>query len=367
MAVFGIDFGTAKCLISKLDQNGNPVIIENIIDASHSLASAVYFENEDNVIVGESAEVMAETDADRVVQFVKREIGKADARTYEFDGKIYTPVNISALILRRLKHMAEEQGETVDEVVISCPACFGLEERNAIRKAGEEAGMKVLALINEPTAAALYYCAREFKEGRTILVYDLGGGTFNVAIVKMFLVTDENGEEVQKVKFISTGGSDRLGGKDWDDILYEHLFQVCCDEYGLYPEEIDAETRQMLRVQSKRIKEKLSYFDVARMRFPLYGGAVSVKRDTFERNSADKVKQTMTYVEETIKKATKEYPDFEIDTVLLVGGSCRMPMIQAALEKRFPGKVQIEEPEFAVVKGAAIYANMISSGCIVLN
>ena len=258
MSTYGIDLGTTYSCIATLDSNGNPEVIRNQVDASDTLASCVYFESEDNVIIGASAKDMVETDGDRVVQFVKREIGKPDAKTYTFDGKDYTPVEISSLILKRLKQMVEEQGGTVDDVVITCPAYFGLEERNATKKAGELAGMNVLNLINEPTAAALSYCARQFKEERTILVYDLGGGTFDVTIVKMSQDTNANGDDVQKVTVVATGGNDRLGGKDWDDKLFEYILQGCCDENGLTPDEIDAETRQVIRSRVEIAKKKLS-------------------------------------------------------------------------------------------------------------
>nr|WP_317413327.1 Hsp70 family protein [uncultured Solibaculum sp.] len=357
MSTYGIDLGTTYSCIATLDRNGNPEVIRNQIDASDTLASAVFFESADNVIIGNSAKDMVETDGDRVVQFVKREIGKKDAPVREFDGKTYTPVEISTLILKRLKQMVEEQGGTVDDVVITCPAYFGLEERNATRKAGEGAGMNVLNLINEPTAAALSYCARQFQEERTILVYDLGGGTFDVTIVKMSLVTNDEGNEVQKIKVITTGGNDMLGGKDWDDALFNYIMQACCDENGLTPDEIDVETKQIIRSRVETTKKRLSDSDSAKVKINVNGSMTNVQitRQEFENMTSDKVAQTMNYVEETLQKAGN--PD--IDTVLLVGGSTFMPMIRAAVEARFPGKVQIEDPDRAVAKGAAIYAGML--------
>ena len=180
MSTYGIDLGTTYSCIARLDSNGNPEVIRNNEDDSNTVASVVFFENDSNVIVGQAAKENVETDGERVVQFVKREIGKRDTRTYEFDGKTYTPVEISALILTRLKNLVEAQGGTIEDVVITVPAYFGLEERSATRQAGELAGLHVLSLINEPTAAALSYCARQFQEDRTILVYDLGGGTFDI-------------------------------------------------------------------------------------------------------------------------------------------------------------------------------------------
>lgn len=357
MSTYGIDLGTTYSCIATLDRNGNPEVVRNQADASDTLASAVFFESADNVIIGNSAKDMVETDGERVVQFVKREIGKPNARTYEFDGKTCTPVEISALILGRLKQMVEEQGGSVDDVVITCPAYFGLEERNATKKAGELAGMNVLNLINEPTAAALSYCARQFQEERTILVYDLGGGTFDVTIVKMSLEMNADGNEVQKVTVITTGGNDELGGKDWDDKLFDHILQACCDENGLTPDEIDVETRQLIRSRVETTKKKLSNAETAKVKINVNGAmtTINISREEFENLTSDKVAQTMTYVEDTLQKAG----NIEIDTVLLVGGSTFMPMIRNAVEARFPGKVQIEDPDRAVAKGAAICASML--------
>ena len=357
MSTYGIDLGTTYSCIATLDRNGNPEVVRNQADASDTLASAVFFESADNVVIGNSAKDMVETDGERVVQFVKREIGKPNARTYEFDGKTYTPVEISALILGRLKQMVEEQGGSVDDVVITCPAYFGLEERNATKNAGKLAGMNVLNLINEPTAAALSYCARQFQEERTILVYDLGGGTFDVTIVKMSLVMNSDGNEVQKVTVITTGGNDELGGKDWDDKLFDHILQACCDENGLTPDEIDVETRQLIRSRVETTKKKLSNTETAKVKINVNGAmtTINITREEFENLTSDKVAQTMTYVEDTLQKAG----NIEIDTVLLVGGSTFMPMIRNAVEARFPGKVQIEDPDRAVGKGAAIYASML--------
>ena len=341
MSTYGIDLGTTYSCIATLDRNGNPEVIRNQADASDTLASAVFFESADNVVIGNSAKDMVETDGERVVQFVKREIGKPNARTYEFDGKTYTPVEISTLILKRLKQMVEEQGGSVDDVVITCPAYFGLEERNATKKAGEMAGMNVLNLINEPTAA----------------VYDLGGGTFDVTIVKMALVMNADGNEVQKVTVVATGGNDELGGKDWDDKLFDFILQACCDENGLTPDEIDVETRQLIRSRVETTKKKLSNAETAKVKVNVNGAmtTIAISREEFENLTSDKVAQTMNYVEETLQNAG----NIEIDMVLLVGGSTYMPMIRNAVEGRFPSRVQIHEPDRAVAMGAAIYANML--------
>ena len=357
MSTYGIDLGTTYSCIARLDSNGNPEVIRNNEDNSNTLASVVFFENENNVIVGQVAKDNVETDGDRVVQFVKREIGKPENRTYEFDGKTYTPVEISALILARLKNIVESQGDTIDDVVITVPAYFGLEERSATKQAGELAGLNVLSLINEPTAAALSYCARQFQEDRIILVYDLGGGTFDVTIVKMSMTPNDQSGEVQKITVLATGGNDRLGGKDWDDRLFDYILRACCEENGLSPEDIEAETRQDIRSKVEEAKRKLSQKEKTKVRIDVNGSRteIVITRNDFERMMADKVGQTMNYVETTLQKV----PDVEIDTVLLVGGSTYMPMIKDAVEKRFPGKVQQHDPDQAVAKGAAIYASML--------
>lgn len=357
MSTYGIDLGTTYSCVARLDSNGNPEVIRNNEDDSNTVASVVFFENENNVVVGQAAKENIETDGDRVVQFVKREIGKLPPRTYEFDGKTYTPVEISALILTRLKNLVESQGGTIEDVVITVPAYFGLEERSATKQAGELAGFNVLSLINEPTAAALSYCARQFQEDRTILVYDLGGGTFDVTVVKMSMTQNDAGKDVQKINVLATGGDDRLGGKDWDDKLFEHILHACCDESGLTPEEIEAETRQDIRGKVEEAKRKLSKKQSAKVRIDVNGSRteIVITRADFERMTSDKVAQTMNFVDSTLQKV----PDAVIDTVLLVGGSTYMPMIKNAVEEKFPGKVQQHDPDQAVAKGAAIYASML--------
>ncbi len=357
MSTYGIDLGTTYSCIARLDSNGNPEVIRNNEDDSNTVASVVFFENENNVVVGQAAKENIETDGERVVQFVKRYIGKIDSRTYEFDGKTYTPVEISALILTRLKNLVEAQGGTVEDVVITVPAYFGLEERSATRQAGELAGLHVLSLINEPTAAALSYCARQFQEDRTILVYDLGGGTFDVTVVKMTMTQNDSGRDVQKITVLATGGDDRLGGFDWDDRLFNYILHACCDENGLTPEEIEAETRQDIRSKVEEAKRKLSKKQSAKVRIDVNGSRteILIKRSDFEQMTSDIVAKTMNFVDATLEKV----PNVDIDTVLLVGGSTYMPMIINAVEAKFPGKVQQHDPDQAVAKGAAIYASML--------
>ena len=357
MSTFGIDLGTTYSCIATLDRNGMPEVIHNQVDASDTLASAIFFETADNIIIGNSAKDMIETDGDRVVQYVKREIGKDNAKTWEYFGHTYNAVEASALILKRLKQIAEEQGHTVDNVVITVPAYFGISEREATRQAGESIGLNVLNLINEPTAAALAFCNGQFQEDRTIMVYDLGGGTFDVTIVKMSVSVNGDGNQVQQVKVVASGGNDLLGGKDWDDLLFDHILNACCEENGLTPDDIDVETRQMIRSRVEVTKKKLTNSESAKVKIAVNGSMtnLTVTREEFESMSAHLVAQTMNYVESVLASVN----GMDVDVVLLVGGSTYMPMIRNAVEARFPGKVQVHEPDRAVAMGAAICANML--------
>ena len=360
----GIDLGTSNSCIATLDVNGNPKIIENLNDASDTLASAIYFEGPDaDPIVGNCAKEYVETDGANVVQFFKREIGKEDQfPPHTIFSKEYTPLDLSAIVLKRLKEMAEEQGEEVNDVVITCPAYFGPKEREITKKAGEIAGLNVLDLINEPTAAALSYCAREFQEEKTILVYDLGGGTFDVTIMKMFMDTNENGDDIQRVKIIATGGDDLLGGKDWDDRLYKKIRNKVAQENGLGESELDVDTRQTIYSKVETTKHKLSHVPSATVKVSVDGQMtkVDITREEFEDLTKDLVDKTMTYVDETLKNASQKTGEsIHIDTVLLVGGSTFMSMIYEAVKSRFGDIVRRENPNKAVAYGAAIYSNML--------
>ncbi len=350
--VYGIDLGTTYSVIATLDENGMPEIIENYADSVQLLASAVYFPSGGEPVVGKEAKNQAEVEPHRVVQFVKREIGKADTQIRDFDGVKYDPILISALILKRMKEYAEEQGHEVNDVVITCPAYFGNEERAATKQAGIIAGLNVLNIVNEPTVAALNYCCREFRENRKIMVYDLGGGTFDITLFDFSV--DDNGKAT--IDVIETGGNDRLGGIDWDARLYDYICELYTDENGVTQDKMDAELRQKIRSQVEDVKKSIS--NMPSKSFTIsYAGDVTrleVTREKFEEQTQDLVEQTMDFVHQLLAEA-KLSAD-HLDVVLLVGGSTRMPMIKAAVEGLFPGKVRVEQPDLAVAKGAALSA-----------
>ena len=350
--VYGIDLGTTYSAIATLNDSGMPEVIENFADSSPLLASAVYFPDGGGPVVGNEAKNQLEIEPQNVVQFVKREIGKPDAMSRDFGGITYDPVTISALILKRMKEYAGEQGHDVENVVITCPAYFGIEERNATEQAGKIAGLNVLNIVNEPTAAALNYLAREFKESRKILVYDLGGGTFDVTLIDFSV--DDSGKS--SIDVIRSGGHDQLGGKDWDSRLYGHICDLYADENGVSVDDMDAELRQKIRANVELTKKSLS--NLKNKSFAItYDGEASrfdITREKFEELSSDLVTQTINYVNKVLQDEGLSPSDVEV--VLMVGGSTKMPMVKDAVENMFPGKVRVEDPDLAVAKGAAFAA-----------
>jgi len=351
--VYGIDLGTTYSAIATLDENALPQVIENFNDGGNLLASAVYFPEGGDPVVGNASKSQSEIEPERVVQFVKREIGKANPQIYEFDGMKYDPITISSIVLKRMKEYADEQGEDVRDVVITCPAYFGTEERNATRQAGEIAGLNVLNIVNEPTAAALNYCSREFRENRKIMVYDLGGGTFDITLFD-FAVDDDGKASIDVIK---TGGDDRLGGIDWDSRMFDHICELYTDEFGISVDDMDAELRQIIRNLVEDTKKALS--NMATRSFTVnYAGdstRITVTREMFEDQTRDLVERTLDFVRRLLGDAGIGTDD--VDVVLLVGGSTKMPMIKTSVEGLFPsGKVRVEQPDLAVAKGAALAA-----------
>ena len=350
--VYGIDLGTTYSVISTLDDNGMPEIVVNQDEGSNLLASAVYFQEGGDPVVGEVAKNQKDIEPERVVEFVKRYIGKPDAPTYDFDGVTYDPITISSLILKRMKEYANAQGHDVKDVVITCPAYFGNEERAATKQAGLIAGLNVLNIVNEPTAAALNYCCREFKESRKIMVYDLGGGTFDITLFDFSV--DENGKAL--IDIIETGGNDRLGGIDWDARMYDYMCEKYAFENGVSQDDMEAELQQKIKAQIEQAKKDLSTLQKKSYTISYDGDRTRIEltREDFESRTQDLVEQTMDFVNHLLEKTG--FSADNVDVVLLVGGSTKMPMVRAAVEAMFPGKVRVEDPDLAVAKGAALAA-----------
>jgi 2-hexadecenal reductase len=275
-------------------------------------------------------------------------MGKTDF-AFNYNGEDKTPEEISSYILRKLAQDASVQlGEEVKDVVITCPAYFGTAERTATKNAGKIAGLNVLEIISEPTAAALYYgCAKEQNE-KTILVYDLGGGTFDVTIMRI---------SSDKIEVICSDGDHDLGGKIWDEALMHYLSEQFIEEIG-YEIEFDEYAMQDLRLKSEKIKKQLTSKTQAGDMLEVMGNRkkISITRDKFDEITSTLLNETLKKTEEAIKIA-KEKGYKVIDEILLVGGSTRMPQVKKALTERFEEtEIKVLEPDEAVAKGAAIHA-----------
>jgi molecular chaperone DnaK (HSP70) len=351
-AVYGISLGGAYSAIATLGANNLPEVIENYADGSGTLASAVYFTEDGEFVVGKVAKNQAEIEPERVIQYVKQEIGKKDPRIYTFNGIDYDPIRISALILKRIKEYAEEQGHEVKDVVITCPAYFGNEEREATKQAGIIAGFNVLNIVNEPTAAALYYCSHELNESRKILVFDLGGGTFDVTLIDFSV--DENGKSM--IEIIASNGDDRLGGVDWDAVLNDYMLEVYAGESEVQVNDIPHEIKQRIWAEAEDVKKGLSFTSIRGVSITAAGESARIilTRDEFERRTKHLVKITTRLVNVVLETAGVKAE--EVDLVLLVGGSTLMPMIRSAVEALFPGRIRVEQPDLVVAKGAALSA-----------
>ena len=214
--IFGIDLGTTYSVVGYIDETGRAAVTRNS-EGDDTTPSVVYFESEENVVVGKVAKESAGLYPDQVVSLIKREMGDRDYQR-AFFGTEHTPPSISALILTALAKDAEaDTGRTVTDVVITVPAYFGLLEKDATRQAGEIAGLNVIGIVPEPVAAALHYGVTGSADGTTFLVYDLGGGTFDISLIKM---TESS------VEVLAVGGDHRLGGADWDEKLFDYIVEA---------------------------------------------------------------------------------------------------------------------------------------------
>lgn len=356
--VFGIDLGTTNSVIATLDDSGQAIIIQNLLEGKDTLPSVVYFEDGQPVVVGGQAISSAEIYPDRVIKEIKRDIGKTNGRTVNFNGTEEGPIEISAYILKRLADYAKDQNYDVKDVVITVPAYFGIPERNATRQAGIMAGFNEPIIVNEPTAAAIFHCHGQIGN-KKIFVYDLGGGTFDISIIDM--TTDSDG--VVQIKIIDTGGNDELGGTDWNKRLSNYMKHEYAEQEGISVDDIKPNITYKIETAAETVKFALSQMMQRNISIPSMkddGEAVriNITRDKFNEITADLVDQTITKVNELLEKANLK-PD-DIDTVLLVGGSTNMPIIKEKVAEIFPGenKVYQSDSNLAVAKGAALLAKI---------
>jgi len=354
----GIDLGTTNSVVAVLE-GGEPTVIANA-EGFRTTPSVVAFTKDGEVLVGETAKRQAVTNVDRTIASVKRHMG-TDWKV-EIDGKKYTPQEISARTLAKLKRDAEQYlGEPVTDAVITVPAYFNDAERQATKEAGEIAGLNVLRIINEPTAAALAYGLDKGKEDELILVFDLGGGTFDVSLLEV-----GKDDDFSTIQVKSTAGDNRLGGDDWDQRVVDYLIQRFKDTTGVDVSK-DKIAKQRLKEAAEQAKKELSSQTSTTIQLPYLsltenGPAnldESLTRAKFEELTADLLERTRKPFNDVIKEAGVKLED--VAHVVLVGGSTRMPAVVELVKKLTGGKEPNKgvNPDEVVAVGAALQAGVL--------
>ena len=354
----GIDLGTTNSAVSVLE-GGEPTVIANA-EGFRTTPSIVAFTKDGQVLVGETAKRQAVTNVDRTISSVKRHMGTT--WNFDVDGKKYTAQEISSRILQKLKRDAETYlGEPVTDAVITVPAYFNDAERQATKEAGEIAGLNVLRIINEPTAAALAYGLDKGKEDELILVFDLGGGTFDVSLLE---VGKDDGFSTIQVK--ATSGDNRLGGDDWDARVVEHLAKKFKETTGVDVSK-DKIALQRLKEAAEQAKKELSQSMSTAVQLPYLsltenGPAnldETITRAQFEQMTADLLERTKKPFNDVIKEAGIKLAD--IDHVVLVGGSTRMPQVAELVKTLTGGKEPNKgvNPDEVVAVGASLQAGVL--------
>jgi len=344
--IIGVDLGTTHSCIAYINNNFEPVVIPNL-EGDLITHSVVYFESENNIVVGKIAKESATLEVNRVVDFVKRNMG--EQYSFEVDGINYSAEQISAFILIKLvKGASEFLGEEITEVVITCPAYFGIVEREATTNAGKIAGLNVLNIINEPTAAAFSY-GIDTEGNQTVLVYDLGGSTFDVTVLE---IKDNN------FTVITSGGSKTLGGWDWDNRIIDYFAQEFMNKHGEDLDPIDdLQILQNLKKKAEEAKKALT----SKNKYPVIFeyNQLSIKiyftREKFEELTKDLLDTTIKYTKNQIEIAKNK--GFNISKTILVGGSSRMPMVASIIKSELGFEPLLFDSDFAVAKGAVLIGN----------
>jgi molecular chaperone DnaK len=344
--ILGIDLGTTFSAMATVDRFGRPTVLMGG-DGRPTTPSVIYFFDSDAYVVGAEAVKMVVADPTNVARFVKRSMGEEDF-SLEYFGQSYTPQELSAIILRHLKNDAEEAlGFAVSEVVISVPAYFNAAQRAATAEAGAIAGLEVLSIVNEPTAAAIAYGLDRLGGSHDFMVFDLGGGTFDVTIMRI---------EGHTLRALATDGNAELGGKDWDDRLVCHVAEAFVARYGVDPRD-DPQPYQEL--YERCLAAKLALSNQPRALIPVnhHGRRlnVAVSATEYAELCRDLVDQCTTTCELALEKAELTWKD--LDDVVLVGGATRMPMIHDELRRRWGREPNCElNPDECVALGAALAA-----------
>lgn len=349
--IFGIDLGTTYSVMSYIDDSGKPVIIRDITEGSETVPSVVYFQSDSNVIVGQLAKDSAIVTPDLVISMIKRQMGKPEWRR-TINGKEYNPASVSAFILRALANNAKADTDLdVTKVVVTVPAYFGMLEKQATRQAGEIAGLEVVEVVPEPVAAAYAYGMASEAAEKTILVYDLGGGTFDVSLIEL---------TPDSVQVVVANGNHELGGRDWDAVLVDFLGEQTVAQLGDESLLDDPHFVQNLWKEAETLKKRLSRTESRPFIYQASGGTaeVTVTRAQFEEMTASLVAQTVDITRKALAEAEEKSPGItgNITDVILVGGSSLMPIIPVTLKKEFGWDAKLTDPHLAVAKGAALVA-----------
>lgn len=358
----GIDLGTTNSAFATTIA-GEPTVIANA-EGSRTTPSVVAFaKGTGEVVVGELAKRQAVTNLDRTIASVKRHMGEAWT-TADIDGKRYTAQEISARTLMKLKRDAEAYlNEDIDGVVITCPAYYNDAQRQAVKEAGEIAGLKVLRIINEPTAAALAYGLEKGAEDELILVWDLGGGTFDVSLLEV--AKDEDG--FSTVQVVATSGDNKLGGDDWDIALRGYILEEFKKANNGHDLSTDAPAMQRVKEAAEQAKKDLSSSSQANVSLPYIAVTaegplnleVNITRHKFEEVTKDLLNRQRKPFEQVLADAKKTVAD--VHQVVLVGGSTRMPAVEALVKElsgREPNKSV--NPDEVVALGAAVQASIVT-------
>ena len=352
--ILGIDLGTTNSAFAVME-GGEPEIIVNS-EGNRTTPSVVAFSDDDERLVGKPAKNQAVQNPDNTIQSIKRHMGEEDYEV-EIEGDSYTPEQISAMILQKIKRDAEEYlGHDVEKAVITVPAYFNDKQRQATKNAGQIAGFEVDRIVNEPTAASMAY-GLDDESDQTVLVYDLGGGTFDVSVLEL-------GGGVYDV--VATNGDNDLGGDDWDEAIIDHLAEEFENDHGIDLRE-DRQALQRLKEAAEEAKIELSSRKEAKINLPFItatdSGPVhletSITRATFENITSDLIDRTVAPTEQAIQDA--DISDSDIDEVILVGGSTRMPQVAEKVEEIIGQEPKKNvNPDEAVALGAAIQGGVLA-------
>ena len=344
--VFGIDLGTTYSCIAYVDETGRPTVVNNM-EGSNTTPSVVNFADAKNLVGGERAKGNAVIDPKNTIQLVKTLMGKTDF-AINYNGEDKSPEEVSAYILKKLTGDAAQQLDTeVKDVVITCPAYFGAAERTATANAGTIAGLNVLEIINEPTAAAMYYGCTKETDPKTVMVFDLGGGTFDVTIMRI---------SSEEISVVCSDGDHDLGGKNWDEAVMRYLASEFEAQNPNFDGEYDEYAQQDMRLKAEKAKQQLSSRDSVPVMLDVAGlrSKITLTREKFDELTASLLQEAIDKTDAAIAVAGEK--GFTVDEILLVGGSTRMPQVKQALTDKYGMEPKILEPDEAVAKGAAIHA-----------